>query len=123
VAAIEKGFVQREIEEAAYAAQREQEEGRRIVVGVNAWREEREEPPLTLSIDPRIEEEQVERLRAHRAARDSQAAVAILGRLRDAAREDRNLMPGLLEAVSAGATIGEIVAALKSVFGEYRPGG
>jgi methylmalonyl-CoA mutase N-terminal domain/subunit len=123
VAAIEKGFVQREIEEAAYAAQREQEEGRRIVVGVNAWREEREEPPLTLSIDPRIEEEQVERLRAHRAARDSQAAGAILGRLRDAAREDRNLMPGLLEAVSAGATIGEIVAALKSVFGEYRPGG
>jgi methylmalonyl-CoA mutase, N-terminal domain len=123
VAAIEKGFVQREIEEAAYAAQREQEEGRRIVVGVNAWREEREEPPLTLSIDPRIEEEQVERLRAHRAARDSQAAGAILGRLRDAAREDRNLVPGLLEAVSAGATIGEIVAALKSVFGEYRPGG
>jgi methylmalonyl-CoA mutase N-terminal domain/subunit len=123
VAAIEKGFVQREIEEAAYAAQREQEEGRRIVVGVNAWREEREEPPLILSIDPRIEQEQVGRLRAHRAARDSEAAGASLGRLQAAAREDRNLVPELLEAVSAGATLGEIVAALKTVYGEYRPGG
>ncbi len=122
VAAIEKGFFQREIEDAAYTAQREIEDGRRVVVGVNAFREESETPPPILSVDPRIEGEQIERLAAFRAGRDAGEARAALSRLQSDAREDRNLMPSLIEAVSREATLGEIVTALKEIYGEYRPG-
>jgi methylmalonyl-CoA mutase N-terminal domain/subunit len=122
VAAIEKGFFQREIEDAAYTAQREIEDGRRVVVGVNALREESEVPPPILSVDPRIEGEQVGRLAAFRAGRDAGKARAALARLQADAREDRNLMPPLVEAVSQGATLGEIVLSLKEIYGEYRPG-
>ncbi len=123
VAAIENGFVAREIEEAAYAAQRDLEEGRRIVVGVNALREAAGPPPAVLTIDPSVEREQVDRLRAFRAGRDAEASSGALTRLRRDAAEDRNLMPPILEAARVGATLGEIVSTLKSVFGEYRPGG
>jgi methylmalonyl-CoA mutase N-terminal domain/subunit len=123
VAAIEGGFLAREIEESAYAAQKEIEDGRRTVVGVNAFREEDDSPPPLLSMDPEIERDQVARLAAFRAARDGAAASARLADLRQAAAEDRNSMPAILAAVSAGATLGEVVAALKSVYGEYRPGG
>ncbi|HMF08131.1 MAG TPA: methylmalonyl-CoA mutase family protein [Thermoanaerobaculia bacterium] len=123
VAAIEKGFVAREIEEAAYASQRELEERRRIVVGVNALVEESKTAPPVMTIDPSLESEQVERLRAFRAQRDAAASSAALSRLRQAAGEDRNLMHPILEAMGAGATLGEVVSTLKSVFGEYRPGG
>ncbi|HSS43756.1 MAG TPA: methylmalonyl-CoA mutase family protein, partial [Thermoanaerobaculia bacterium] len=123
VSAIEQGFFAREIEESAYAAQREVEEGRRIVVGVNAFRQEEEEGPPVLRVDPQIEREQVERLRAFRTGRNEKAAVKTLDSLKADAREDRNLMPGILSAVSCEATLGEIVAALKTVYGEYRPGG
>jgi methylmalonyl-CoA mutase, N-terminal domain len=122
VAAIESGFFQREIEEAAYVAQREVEEGRRLVVGVNAFREEGEIPPPILSVDPWLEAEQIARLEAFRAARDGAKSRAALAKLQSDAREDRNLMPALVEAVSAHATLGEIVATLKDVYGEYRPG-
>ena len=122
VAAIENGFFAREIEEAAYTAQREVEDGRRIVVGVNAWREEGHVSPPVSADDPEIEREQVERLRAFRAARDQAPVSACLRALEAGAREDRNLMPGILEAVGAGATLGEVVSSLKTVFGEYRPG-
>jgi methylmalonyl-CoA mutase N-terminal domain/subunit len=122
VAAIENGYVAREIEEAAFAAQREIEEGKRIVVGVNAYREEQSEAPTLLSVDPRIEQEQIEHLSAFRAARDGRRAAAALKTVRKDASEDRNVMPSIVGAVKAGATLGEIVAALKTVFGEYRPG-
>jgi methylmalonyl-CoA mutase N-terminal domain/subunit len=122
VAAIEQGFLQKEIEEAAYAAQREIEEGQRQVVGLNVYRDEVEVPPPLLSIDPAIETEQVGRLKAFREARDGSAVRAALGRLQDDAREDRNLMPALIGAVADRATLGEIVAALKEIYGEYRPG-
>src|SRR5262249_52807028 len=122
VAAIEAGFFQREIEEAAYAAQREIEEGRRVVVGVNAFREEKEAPPALLSVDPRIETEQIERLKAFRASRDASKTRAALARLQSDAREDRNLMPSLVDAVSGNATVGEIVGSLKEIYGEHRPG-
>jgi methylmalonyl-CoA mutase N-terminal domain/subunit len=122
VAAIEQGFVQREIEEAAYAAQREIEQGSRIIVGVNAYREEREEGFPILTIDPLLERDQVERLRAFRASRDAPATQKALEALSCAAREDRNLMPVILSAATSGATLGEIVASLKTVYGEYRPG-
>jgi methylmalonyl-CoA mutase N-terminal domain/subunit len=122
VAAIEQGFFQREIENAAYAAHREIEEGRRVVVGVNAFREEQETVSGILSVDPAIEREQVERLRAFRASRDTAASRSALDALGRDAREDRNLMPALVEAVSRRATLGEIVSTLKELYGEYRPG-
>ena len=102
VAAIEQGFLQREIEDAAYAAQRAIEEGRRLVVGVNVFREEKETPPPTLSVDPGLETEQIERLKVFRASRDATEAREALARLESAAREDRNLMPVLVDAVSVG---------------------
>jgi methylmalonyl-CoA mutase N-terminal domain/subunit len=123
VAAIDNGFLAREIEESAYAAQRELENGRRLVVGVNAFREEDDATPPVLSVDPQIERDQVERLRAFRAARDAASARSALEKLSSDAREDRNLMPGILTSVTAGATVGEVVQSLKTVFGEYRPGG
>jgi methylmalonyl-CoA mutase N-terminal domain/subunit len=121
VAAIEKGFLQREIEEAAYTAQKEIEDERRIVVGVNALREEGAPPPI-LTVDPAIEEEQVARLRAFRASRNAGVAAAALASLKRDASEDRNLMPGLIAAVSASATLGEIIGSLKQVYGEHVPG-
>ncbi len=119
VAAIETGFFQREIEDAAYAAQREIEEGKRLVVGVNSFREAESAATPILSVDPNIEEEQVARLRAFRASRDAAAARRALESLQESAREDRNLMPGLIEAVGKGATLGEIVACLKQIYGEH----
>src|SRR5262249_26009622 len=77
-AAIENGFLQREIEEAAYAAQREVEEGRRIVVGVNAFREAEDAAPPVLVVAPEIERDQIERLKAFRASRDARAAAQAL---------------------------------------------
>ena len=123
VAAIEGGFLSREIDESAYVAQRELEQKERLVVGVNAFRSEADVPPPVLTVDPQIERDQVERLRAFRAARDSRAAQAALSKLEGEAKENRNLMPPILAAVGAGATLGEVVLSLKRVFGEHRPGG
>ena len=79
--------------------------------------------PPVLTVDPRIEQDQVDRLRAFRAARDSRSVQAALERLEADAREDRNLIPPILASVSGGATLGEVVLALKKVFGEHRPAG
>jgi methylmalonyl-CoA mutase N-terminal domain/subunit len=122
VAAIESGFFGREIEEAAYTAQREVEQGRRIVVGVNAWREEEDASAPISVLDPELEREQIEGLRVFRASRDAAAASAALSALAGDARQDRNLMPGILKAVGARATLGEVVSTLKTVFGEHTPG-
>jgi methylmalonyl-CoA mutase N-terminal domain/subunit len=124
VAAIERGVYQREIEESAYRAQREIETGERLVVGVNAWTEEETgAAPSLFEIDPANEKEQVDRLAAFRARRDAAAAREALERLTTQARGEGNLMPPIVEAVARGATLGEIVKALKEVFGEHRPGG
>jgi len=122
VAAIETGFFAREIEEASYAAQRDLEEKRRFVIGVNAFREEEETSPPLLTVNPKLEEEQVERLRAFRRARDSPVFEESLKRLKCAAGEDANLVPFILSAVQSSATLGEIIGALKTVWGEYHPG-
>jgi methylmalonyl-CoA mutase N-terminal domain/subunit len=90
------------------------------VVGVNCYRADGEAPPAALEIDARAEAEQVERLRAFRAARDADAAAAARAVLAGAAAEDRNVMPGILECVRAGATLGEIADTLREVFGEHR---
>jgi methylmalonyl-CoA mutase N-terminal domain/subunit len=123
VAAIEEGFFSREIEQAAYAAQQEIEAGRRLVVGVNAFQEAESESREILDVEPAIEREQVERLRRFRASRDPSACKTALDALKRDAREDRNLMPSILQAVGASATLQEIVAALKTVYGEHRAGG
>ena len=122
VAAIESGWVQREIEEAAYVAQREVEEGRRIVVGVNAFREEGGDLPPISTVDPEIERDQIERLRAFRVRRDAEKTTDALSALERDAREDRNLLPALVTAVGRDATVGEIVSRLKTVYGEHAPG-
>ncbi|HXM76720.1 MAG TPA: methylmalonyl-CoA mutase family protein, partial [Thermoanaerobaculia bacterium] len=87
---------------------------------VNAFREEGDVRPPLMSIDPSVEKDQVERLAAFRARRDSESTRASLARLRVECGDDRNLMPPILDAVTAGATLGEVVSTLKSVYGEYR---
>jgi methylmalonyl-CoA mutase N-terminal domain/subunit len=122
VAAIEGGWVQREIEEAAYAAQREVEERRRIVVGVNAFREDSSTPTPVLEVDPAIEQDQIARLQAFRASRDGAKVAAARAAVERDAREDRNLMPALIDAVRGGTTLGEVVSTLKTVYGEQPAG-
>ncbi len=119
VEAISRGFVQREIQDAAYAWQRRVETGEQVVVGVNAYTAEEAAVPV-MKIDPALEAEQVTRLRALRARRSAVAVAAALGAVRAAARGTENLMPRILEAVKAEATLGEISDALRDVFGEYR---
>ncbi|HEU4385275.1 MAG TPA: methylmalonyl-CoA mutase family protein [Anaeromyxobacteraceae bacterium] len=119
VEAISKGYVQREIQDSAYAWQRQVEARQQVVVGVNAYRSE--EPPVeVMKVDPALEARQVERLQAFRARRDSTAARRAVDALRQAARGTENLMPLVLAAVKAEATLGEVSDALRDVFGEYR---
>jgi len=120
LAAIEKGFVQREIQQAAFEHQRGVEQGERVVVGVNRFAQAEEAAVPTLRIDPEVERWQVERLRALRARRDAVRARAMVVRVEEAARSEANLLPAILEAVEAYATVGEISDALRRVFGEYR---
>jgi methylmalonyl-CoA mutase N-terminal domain/subunit len=119
VEAISRGFPQREIEDAAYAAQREIEEKRQIVVGVNEFTVSGEPPIEMLRIDPALEEQQVARLRAFRAARDQGAATRSLDDLRRAARGKENLVPRIVSAVKSRATLGEIANSMRDVFGEH----
>ncbi|HEX6202868.1 MAG TPA: methylmalonyl-CoA mutase family protein, partial [Thermoanaerobaculia bacterium] len=122
-AAVERGFQQHEIAEAAYRAQRDVEEGRAKVVGVNVHREEEEPEVELLALDPAAEEAQVARLAAFRAGRDGERAAGALAALEAAARDDVNLMPPILDAVRARATLGEIAHALRRVYGEHRDTG
>jgi methylmalonyl-CoA mutase N-terminal domain/subunit len=120
VAAIEQGYVQREIQDAAYRYQMQVERGERVIVGVNKFRAAHEEPVPILKVDPRVEAEQVERLRALRSRRDAGAVARGLEQVDRAARDGTNLMPPILEAVRAYATVGEIADVLRTVFGEYQ---
>jgi methylmalonyl-CoA mutase, N-terminal domain len=119
VEAVKRNFPQREIADAAFAYQREVDEGRRVVVGVNAFQEEGEEPLEILRIDPALERKQIGRLEATRAKRDATAVERALAHLREQAAGEANLMPALLDAARAHATEGEIVEALQAVFGTY----
>jgi methylmalonyl-CoA mutase N-terminal domain/subunit len=120
IAALEQGFQPKEIADAAYEAQRAIEDGRQKVVGVNCFEMGADEPVEVLAIDPHAERDQCERLAAFRAARDSARAGATLAALGDAARAGRNVMPAILAAVRAEATLGEIANALRAVYGEHR---
>jgi len=121
VAAIEQGYIQREIQEAAYRYQQEVESGQRVVVGVNRYQVEEEPPTDLLQVDPAVAERQKERIARVKARRDGTLVAERLDALRRAARGTENLMPYILEAVKAYATLGEIADALRDVFGEYRP--
>src|SRR2546421_3517278 len=120
VQAIAAGYPQREIEEAAYRYQKEIEDKQRVIVGVNEFVTEGEAPFDTMKVDPRLEEQQVERLRAFRAARSQDAAQRALSDLKRAAQGTQNMMPYIVSAVKARSTLGEIANALPDVFGEHR---
>jgi methylmalonyl-CoA mutase, N-terminal domain len=119
VEAIRRNFPQREIAEASFQYQQELNERRRIVVGVNDFVQDDEEPTPILKIDPSLEGKQVERLAANRAARDGAAVESALAELKRAAAGEGNLMPPILEAARAQATEGEMIAAMQEVFGTY----
>ncbi len=120
VAAIDNGYPQREIQEAAYQYQKEIEENQRVIVGQNDFTGEMGEPIDYLYIDDTVEEKQVERLAALRRRRDAGAVERAVEAVRCAAASDVNLMPAILEAVHAYATVGEICGAMRDVFGEYQ---
>ena len=119
--AIEQGFIQREIQDSAYRYQREIEKGERVVVGVNKFQVEEESPKDLLRVDPAVRVSQMERLKRLKSERDNVKVENILSELRNAAEGKDNLMPIIVDAVKAYATLGEICDALRDVFGEYQP--
>ena len=120
LAAIEGGFQQRQIQESSYQVQRAIEDGSQVVVGVNRFQDEGHRTPSLQRIDPDGERRQVEGLRRVRAERDPAAWDAALRRVGECARGDENLMPALIEAVRAYATVGEISDRLRAAWGEHR---
>ena len=120
--AIARGDIQREIQESAYRFQREVESGERVIVGVNRFAEEEGAAPASdiLRIDPELERDQVARVRAVRARRDPGPWKAALEALGDRARSGGNLVPVIIDAVTARATVGEVAGRLREVFGEHR---
>ena len=121
IEAIESGWMQARIADSAYAAQQAIERGESVVVGVNKFAESQCRASIPLQrIEERVEREQVARLAAFRAARDANAVQTALERVRATAAGDGNLMPEFVDAVDAGATLGEICDVLRGVFGVYR---
>jgi methylmalonyl-CoA mutase N-terminal domain/subunit len=119
VAAIEQGFVQAEIEEAAYRFARQVEEGERVIVGVNEFLEDESEQIELHRLDPEIERRQLERTARVRAERDRAAAEAALAEVRRVAPGDGNLLPPMREALRSGCTVGEICEVLRDEWGTY----
>ena len=118
--AIETGYVQREIQEAAYVYQRAVEKHDAIVVGVNKFQSDEIEPIPIMTIDALVERDQVERVQAVRARRDSEKASAAIAGLQEAASGTENLLPRILHCVESDVTVGEISHALRKVWGEYK---
>lgn len=119
VAAIEKGFPQREIQDSAYQYQKAVERGDQVIVGVNKYSMDDEAQIPTLVIDESVRGHQIERLERTRSSRDTGAVANALEKLRRAAQSDENTMPATIEAVRAYATLGEICSALRDVYGIY----
>jgi methylmalonyl-CoA mutase N-terminal domain/subunit len=119
--AIDAGFINSEIEDAAYEYQRAVEHGEQVVVGVNQFTVEHEEKPDMLRVDPAIEEAQKQKLAQLRAERDNDKVNELRHRLDNMARGTDNLMPLIIECVENDVTLGEIAHTLRGVFGEYRP--
>ncbi len=122
VAAIEKGFMQREITESAYKHQKEIETKKHITIGVNDFKTEEEVPIKLQKVDPEMERQLVTRLARMKAERNTNKVNETLGKLRKAAEDEKtNLIPCMLDAVKEYATLGEICNTLREVFGEYKP--
>jgi methylmalonyl-CoA mutase N-terminal domain/subunit len=121
VSAIEKGYIQQEVQESSYRYQREIEAGNRVLVGVNKFQVK--EPPVKglLKVDPRVREVQVKRIAELKSSRDSKKVQASLADLKKVAKGDGNLMVPILECVRAYCTLGEMCDILRGVFGEYEP--
>jgi methylmalonyl-CoA mutase, N-terminal domain len=118
--AVESGWVQQQIQQAAYAWQKQVDSGEAIVVGVNKFASDGEPEMKLLALNPDLERRQVERLRALRAKRNATAWTQSLRQLGDAAKSTDNLMPHIVQAVESYATVGEIADTLRAIFGEYR---
>ena len=119
LAAIDAGVIQREIQDAAYAAQRAIDAGESVVVGVNKFQDQSAPAIDVFRVDPAVEARQVERVRAVRASRSASAWQASVDAVELAARDGANLVPPIIAAVEARATLGEIADAMRRVFGEY----
>ena len=121
VSAIEKGYIQQEVQESSYRYQREIETGNRVLVGVNKFQVK--EPPVKglLKVDPRVREVQVKRIAELKSSRDSRKVQASLAELKKVARGDGNVMIPILGCVRAYSTLGEMCDVLRGVFGEYEP--
>jgi methylmalonyl-CoA mutase N-terminal domain/subunit len=120
LAAIETGFIQNEIQNAAYAYQQKVERGEAVVVGVNRFHQDEKEPLSTFRLDPELEKQQIARLRDLRASREAGLVDARLHALENAARSSDNLMPLIMDCAEVYATVGEISDRLRAVFGEYQ---
>jgi methylmalonyl-CoA mutase N-terminal domain/subunit len=121
VAAIEQGYQKNEIEQTAYATAQQIDEGERVVVGVNRFTLDQEEPYEPLRVDPAIERAQAERLARLRSRRDQNAVDQTLDQLRKAAAGSDNVLYPMKEALRALATVGEVCDALRDVWGRYLP--
>ncbi|MGD2126000.1 MAG: methylmalonyl-CoA mutase family protein, partial [Desulfobacteraceae bacterium] len=119
-AAIEKGYIQKEIQESAYKYQREIEKDERVVVGLNRFHVEEEKPTNLLRVDPAVRVSQIEKLRKIRSERNDVRVKKSLAELGEVAKGKENLMIPILDAVKAYATLGEICDTLRRVFGEYQ---
>jgi len=119
--AIEKGYIQREIQDSAYRYQREIEKDERVVVGVNKFQVKEEPPKGLLKVDPSVRTSQIEKLERLKSERDAEKVESMLTKLKKGAEGNDNLMPLILNAVKAYATLGEVCDTLREVFGEYQP--
>jgi len=120
LAAIESGFIQREIQDSAYRAQKAVDSGDSVVVGMNRFADAGSRTIPTFNIDPEVERRQIERVRAVRAGRSASAWAAAIDAVGAAAKDGRNLVPPIVHAVEAHATVGEIADAMRAVFGVYQ---
>jgi methylmalonyl-CoA mutase, N-terminal domain len=123
IRAVEEQYPQKEIGESAYRFQREVEQGDRLIVGVNAFKSEGSTPIELLHIDEKVAEEQISRLKALKAERNNEAVNVALAKVEAAARGTENMVPAVLEAVKAYATLGEVCDVFRKVWGPYREGG
>jgi methylmalonyl-CoA mutase N-terminal domain/subunit len=121
IAAIESGFIQREIDENAYRVQKEIERGERVVVGLNKFQSDEKASIKTFKSDPKTADRQIDRLKKIRAERNGDRVQAALAKVRKAAEREENLVLPILKAIKTYATIGEICDRLREVWGESRP--
>jgi methylmalonyl-CoA mutase N-terminal domain/subunit len=121
VAAIEAGYMQDEIEQAAFAWAKAVDDGEKVIVGVNRYQEDAPEPPEVFPIDPELQKEQAQRVQELRATRDQAAVDKALADLTDAARGTQNVLYPMKDALRNKATLGEVSDALREVFGVYQP--